>query len=105
MPDALQANGKSAAARELQLLAEAAGNENVFVELWSHGEPEDDARNDSLAALATQHNVGLLCTNVVHYAVPAQRYLARAMAAIRSRRSLDQIDGWLPANGLSLIHI
>ncbi len=99
VPDALQANGKSAAARELQLLAEAAGNENVFVELWSHGEPEDDARNDSLAALAKQHNVGLLCTNVVHYAVPAQRYLARAMAAIRSRRSLDQIDGWLPANG------
>ena len=38
-----------------------------------------------------------MATNNVHYATPAQRRLATALAAVRSRRSLDQIDPWLPA--------
>src|SRR5262249_44277916 len=36
-------------------------------------------------------------TNNVHYATPAHRRLADALAAIRARRSLDAMDGWLPA--------
>ena len=39
---------------------------------------------------------GLVATNNVHYAVPAKRRLATALAAVRARRSLDEIDGWLP---------
>ncbi|MDQ3178657.1 MAG: error-prone DNA polymerase, partial [Actinomycetota bacterium] len=31
------------------------------------------------------------------YATPAQRRLATALAAVRARRSLDEIDPWLPA--------
>ena len=34
-----------------------------------------------------------------HYATPARRRLATALAAVRARRSLDEIDGWLPAAG------
>src|SRR5690606_881893 len=35
----------------------------------------------------------------VHYATPARRRLATALAAVRARRSLDELDGWLPAHG------
>ena len=38
-----------------------------------------------------------MATNNVHYATPDQRPLATAMAAVRARRSLDELDGWLPA--------
>ncbi|HAF67507.1 MAG TPA: error-prone DNA polymerase, partial [Acidimicrobiaceae bacterium] len=99
VPAALEAEGLAEARKELCQIVEAAGTENVFVELWKHGDPSDDARNDRLADLAIEQKVGLLCTNGVHYAVPSKRYLAKAMSAIRSRRSLDQIDGWLPGNG------
>ena len=35
----------------------------------------------------------LVATNNVHYASPARRRLATALAAVRARRSLDEIDG------------
>ena len=38
-----------------------------------------------------------VATNNVHYATPARRPLATALAAVRARRSLDEVDGWLPA--------
>ena len=41
--------------------------------------------------------VEVVATNNVHYATPARRPLANALAAVRARRSLDEIDGWLPA--------
>ncbi|MEO6628903.1 MAG: error-prone DNA polymerase, partial [Aquihabitans sp.] len=44
-----------------------------------------------------RRGVGLVATNNVHYAVPSRRRLATALAAVRSRRSLADINGWLPA--------
>ena len=41
----------------------------------------------------------VVATNNVHYATPARRRLATALAAVRARRSLDELDGWLPAHG------
>src|SRR5207237_9131067 len=35
--------------------------------------------------------------NFVHYAASVRRPLATALAAVRARRSLDELDGWLPA--------
>ena len=74
----------------------AFGRDRVLVELWDHGDPIDSARNDALAEIA--HRVGVECiaTNNVHYASPAQRKLATAIAAVRARRSLDEVDPWLP---------
>ena len=40
--------------------------------------------------------VECVATNNVHYATPARRPLATALAAVRARRSLDELDGWLP---------
>jgi error-prone DNA polymerase len=99
VPRALVEHGPAAAERELHRLIEAFGRAHVAVELWDHGDPLDSARNDALAALAIRAGVELVATNNVHYATPAQRRLATALAAVRARRSLDELDGWLPAAG------
>ena len=73
----------------------------MLVELWDHGDPIDRHRNDELAMVAAAAGVDVVATNNVHYATPAQRQLATALAAVRARRSLDDIDGWLPASPLA----
>ncbi|HUQ62490.1 MAG TPA: error-prone DNA polymerase [Acidimicrobiales bacterium] len=97
VPAALVAGGPAAASRELDLLVAAFGRENVAVEIWDHGDPLDSARNDALVVVAMRAGVEVVATNNVHYAAPARRPLATALAAVRARRSLDEIDGWLPA--------
>ena len=95
--------GPDAAWRELTTLTEMFGHENVMVELNCHHDPGDDERNDVLARLAAPADVGVVATGNVHFAVPAQARLGQALAAIRARRSLDDIDGWLPAAGTAYL--
>ena len=97
VPRALVQHGPAAAAHELDRLVDAFGRANVAVELWDHGHPLDSARNDALCQLAVAAGLDVVATNNVHYASPRRRPLATALAAVRSRRSLDQLDGWLPA--------
>jgi error-prone DNA polymerase len=99
VPAALVAEGPAAAARELARLVEAFGRDRVAVEVWDHGSPLDSARNDALAAVAAAAGVDVVATNDVHYAVPVRWPVATALAAVRSRRSLDEVEGWLPAAG------
>jgi len=97
VPRALVQDGPAAGQRELERLVAAFGRERVLVELWDHGDPLDRPRNDALARLATRVGVEVVVTNNVHYATPDRYRLATALAAVRSRRSLDDLDGWLPA--------
>lgn len=97
VPAALLKDGPAAAQRELSRLISAFGRDRVLVELWDHGDPLDSARNDALAELAARSDVRCVASNNVHYATPAARRLATAMAAVRRRCSLDEIDPWLPA--------
>ncbi len=99
VPRALVERGPAAAAYELDRLVDQFGPANVAVELCDHGDPLDVARNDALATLATRAGLPFVATNNVHYASPARRRLATALAAVRARRSLDEIEGWLPAAG------
>ncbi|MBU2665659.1 error-prone DNA polymerase [Actinoplanes bogorensis] len=99
VPHALATEGVDAAAYELDRLVSLFGHASVAVELTSHGDPYDDDRNDVLFALAKSRGLHVVATNNVHYATPARRRLATALAAVRSRRGLDEIDGWLPAAG------
>ncbi|MFG2243652.1 error-prone DNA polymerase [Spirillospora sp. NPDC048823] len=100
VPAALEAGGPDAAERELRNLAGMFGRENVFVELIDHDQPDDDHRNDTLYALAGRAGVDVVASNNVHFAAPgADARLAQAMAAVRARRSLDDMVGWLPAGG------
>jgi error-prone DNA polymerase len=99
VPRALLTDGVAAAAAELERLTQLFGEEHVAVELTDHGDPCDGERNDDLAALADKFGLKTVATNNVHYANPSRRPLATALAAVRARRSLDEIDGWLPAAG------
>lgn len=101
VPAALTADGPAAARHELDTLVQAFGRDRVLVELWDHGDPLDRHRNDALAQLAMQANVEVIATNNVHYATINQRQLYCALAAVRARRSLDEMDGWLPASPLA----
>ncbi|MGA8297770.1 MAG: error-prone DNA polymerase, partial [Acidimicrobiales bacterium] len=96
VPAALVDGGPQAAARELASLIEAFGSEHLFVELTDHNTPLDNARNDALAELAVSAGVGLVATGNVHYATPSAYPLATALSAVRARRSLDEVDGYLP---------
>ncbi|MFC5181270.1 error-prone DNA polymerase [Actinomadura harenae] len=100
VPAALAEGGPEAAERELRRMVEMFGRDNVFVELIDHDQPGDDLRNDALFALAHQVGVQVVASNNVHFAAPgAEARLAETMAAVRSRRALDDMVGWLPASG------
>ncbi len=96
-------DGLSAASRELDRLVSLFGRDHVVVELTDHGYPLDTDRNDALTMLAKARRLPVIATNNVHYANPAGRPLATALAAVRARRSLDEIDGWLPAAGTAFL--
>ena len=98
VPSALVERGPTAAAYQLDRLIEAFGRENVLVEIWDHGDPLDSARNDVLVRLGAVRGIEAVATNNVHYATPRRHRLAAALAAVRARRSLDELDGWLPAS-------
>jgi len=91
--------GERAAEREVARLVELFGADNVLVELIDQGGPRDSTDNDILARIAGRLGLPTVATNNVHYASPAQYPLATAVAAVRARRSLDELDGWLPASG------
>jgi error-prone DNA polymerase len=96
VPAALMEAGPSAAAKEVGRLVDAFGRANVALELWDHGDPIDAARNDALARLAVEWGVDAVATNNVHYATPAGFRLATTLAAVRARRPLAELEGWLP---------
>jgi len=99
---ALAAGGPSAAAAELDRLTALFGHDRVVVELFDHGRPDDSTINDQLVELARVHDLPVVATNAVHYATPAAYRLATAMAAVRARRSLAEMDGWLSVPGAHL---
>ena len=99
VPAALAAGGTAAARAELDRLVALFGRDRVAVELTCWGDPLDDERNDALAELAGEFRLPTVATNNVHYHVPARHRLAAVVAAVRARRSLDELAGWLPAAG------
>ena len=94
---ALAERGPTAAQAELDRLVQVFGRDNVYVEIWDHGDPLDSVRNDALVRLADRARVEVVASNNVHYATPGRRRLATALAAVRARSSLADLDGWLPA--------
>ena len=96
VPLALHKYGVDGAERELRRLIDTFGRDNVAMELWDHNLPTDTHRNDTLTDIAARANVFTVATSNAHYATTQQRPLATALAAVRARRSLDDMDGWLP---------
>ncbi|MEJ1230696.1 MAG: error-prone DNA polymerase [Galbitalea sp.] len=91
-------SGEELAGREVDHLLDLFGRDNVIVELFDHGDPLASTHNDVLARIAAARGLMLVATGNVHYATPREHRLASALAAVRARRSLDELDGWLPAS-------
>jgi error-prone DNA polymerase len=79
-------------------LVERFGRDNVVVELFDHQNPMDSLHNDFLAELAKRHGLPAVATGLVHYATAGEADLAHAMAAVRARSSMDNLQSWLPAS-------
>jgi error-prone DNA polymerase len=88
----------AAAVREIDRLIDLFGHDSVVVELFDHGDPLASAHNDVLAGIAAARGLPIVATGNVHYATPEEHPLASSLAAVRARRSLDEMDGWLPAS-------
>lgn len=97
------AHGPAAAAAELDRLVALFGADRVVVELTDHLQPTDSSRNRILANLAGSRGLAVVATNNVHYAQPKDHRLAAALAAVRARRDLDSMDGWLPRAGTAFL--
>ncbi len=69
----------------------------LYVELWHHGMPEDDLRNDVLVEVASRTGLPTIATNNVHYAHRHDADLSEVLAAVAGRRDLDVADGFRPA--------
>jgi error-prone DNA polymerase len=93
---ALERGGSDAARYELDRLVSLFGRDNVAVELSYDLDPRADERYEALATLAERERLPLVATTAAHYHGPPRRPLATALAAVRARTSLDEIDGWLP---------
>jgi error-prone DNA polymerase len=98
---ALMDEGPRGARRQLARLVDAFGRNNVAAEIWDHGGFDDVARNDVLAELAVNADVALVATGNVHYATPDAFARANVLSAIRARRSLEEMEGWLSASPLA----
>ena len=90
--------GFAAARQEIDRLVSLFGHDNVGVEITDSGDPLDSERNAALGDLAFDAGLPLVATTNAHYATPQDADLAGALAAVRARSSLDDMDGWLPAS-------
>ncbi len=83
--------------REASRLRELFGP-RLHVEMWHHGMPEDDPRNDLLWEVAQKLSLSTVATNQVHHHDRSDAYLSEVLAAIGGRRTLAEADGFRPAS-------
>ena len=94
-------DGGLSALRELTALF---GPDRVAVELSRDGTPDDDERLRHLGDLAQRAGLPVMASNAVHFATRAAWKSAQVRASVRSRKSLDELAGWLPATASARIH-
>jgi len=94
---------KAAARQDLgETIREASRLREIFgprlhIEMWHHGMPEDDGRNDMMWEVSSKLGLSVVATNQVHYHDKADAYLSEVLAAIGGRRTLSEADGFRPA--------
>ena len=94
----LQACAPQKFANRAQLLIDAFGRENVFVELQRHFIRGEERINRELIDLARAHRLPLLATNGVQYAKPYGREVLDVFTCIREHTHLDAAGKLLTQN-------
>ncbi|UOX89198.1 error-prone DNA polymerase [Amycolatopsis sp. FBCC-B4732] len=100
---ALARTGPAAAHAELARLVDRFGRQHVAVELIDHRLPLDDAANDLLAEMARDLRLPTVVSNNAHYARPEDAVVADMVAAVRARRSAEDLEGWRPPSGQAFL--
>jgi len=81
-----------------QLLIEAFGRENVYVEIQRHFLRGEDRINRALVDLASKFRLALIATNGVQYAKPSGRQVLDVFTCIREHTHLDLAGKLLTQN-------
>ena len=97
VPKAASGGDLGATIRESSRLSELFGA-RLHLELWHHGMPEDDPRNDLMWEVSQKLALPVVATNQVHYHQRKDAYLSEVLAAIGGRRTLALADGFRPAS-------
>jgi error-prone DNA polymerase len=84
--------------KRMEMLIDAFGRENVFVELQRHFIRGEERTNRELIDLARAHSLSLLATNGVQYAKPYGREVLDVFTCIREHRHLDVAGKLLSQN-------
>ena len=97
VPRAAAAGDLAATIGEVSRLREIFGP-RLHMELWHHGMPGDDGRNDLMWEVGQKLGVSTLATNQTHYHDRSDADLSEVLAAIGGRRTLAEADGFRPAS-------
>lgn len=97
VPGAAARGDLGMAMREATRLRDLFGT-RLHIEMWHHGMPEDDGRNDLLWEIGQKLSLSTVATNQVHYHQRSDAYLSEVLAAIGGRRPLTVADGFRPAS-------
>ncbi len=96
IPRAIDRGDLVGAVRHATELRELFG-ERFLLEMWHHGLPDDDLRNDGLWEVSRRLDIAAIATNQVHHARRSDADLADVLAAIAGRRDLTGADGYRAA--------
>ena len=84
---------------DLPALIDAFGARNIFLETQRHLEAAEAHRARAAEAQAAAHRIGVVATNDVRYATPAQERVYDVLTCARARATVDEIGRRLPPNG------
>ena len=94
----LQGCAPQSPADRAQLLIDAFGRENVYVEIQRHFLRGEERVNQQLCDLAEQHRLRVIATNGVQYARPYGRQVLDVFTCIREHTDLDAAGKLLTQN-------
>ncbi len=75
------------------------GRDNVAIECWDHGLPEERETTRQLVDVANALDIPWVVTNDVHYVRARDRIVHDVLASLRHQRPLDQMGTRLRPNG------
>ena len=84
---------------DLPALIDAFDARNIFLETQRHLEAAEAHRARAAEAQAAAHRIGVVATNDVRYATPAQERVYDVLTCARAHATIDEIGRRLPPNG------
>lgn len=84
LPKVLAKNNEEEALKYIETMIDIFGEENVFVEVQRHNEPQETIVMNKVIEFAKKYNFNLLATNDIHY-INKEDYIAREILNARAK--------------------